>query len=294
MVHHKPQRQVLLLLLPTVALLAGVFFIPLLWLIRLSFYDRSSVGRFYQTGTFTLRQYKDIFSDPFFAHLGWTTAYQAVFITGIVMILAYPAAILVHRSRGPSRAAALMAILLPKLTNLLVLTFGLLFLLSNSGPINRGLIFLGLIHQPIPMFANLFAVVVTELVIIAPYPILILLSAFQRLDPNLEQAARGMGAGPLRSFFETDFKLTLPAAFAAAFIAFNWALAAFIGPVAMGNPGNYSIAVQVHAETLEHSNWPLGAALGTCNALLAIGVWGTFMMLKRAMGSPGPKQGGGE
>jgi ABC-type spermidine/putrescine transport system permease subunit I len=100
-----------------------------------------------------------------------------------------------------------------------------------------------------------------------------------------------MGAGPLRSFYETDFKLTLPAAFAAAFIAFNWALAAFIGPVAMGNPGNYTIAVQVHAETLEHNNWPLGAALGTCNVLLAIAVLGTFMTLKRVMSTPRLKGG---
>src|SRR5437764_15484575 len=96
------------LVLPAVALLAGMFFVPLLWLIRLSFYDRSSAGRFYQAGTFTLRQYRDIFTDPFFAHLGWTTAYQALLITGIVMILAYPSAILIHRCRGRWRSAALL------------------------------------------------------------------------------------------------------------------------------------------------------------------------------------------
>jgi ABC-type spermidine/putrescine transport system permease subunit I len=275
-----------LLLAPAGLLVVGLFLMPFLWLVRISFFDRptGSASRFYTPGTFTLDHYRQIATDPFFAKLALTTVLQAMLVTVVVMLLAYPCAVLIHRLRGRARTTALLAVLLPKLTNLLVLTFGLLVLLSNGGPLNRALLALGIVREPLPMFANLFAVVVTEIVIIAPYPVLILVSLLDGLDPNLEAAARGMGAGPLRAFYETSFKLTRAGAVAGAFIAFNWAMAAYIGPVAMGSPETYTIAAQVHTETFEHGNWPLGAALATCNSLLAVALLGALLVTQRLLG----------
>ena len=278
-------RHGLVLVAPATILTVGLFVVPFFWLIRISLYE-TPTGRaagFYVPDTLTLAHYARVAGDPFFRRLALTTVLQALLVMVVVMVLAYPCAVLLQRLRGRARTAGVLAVLLPKLTNLLVLTFGLLVLLSNSGPINRTLLGLGAISQPLPMFANLFALVVTEVVIIAPYPVLILVALLDGLDPTLEQAARGMGAGPLRAFYETSFKLTLPGAAAGAFIAFNWAMAAYIGPVAMGSPSTYTIAAQVHTETFEHGDWPLGAALATCNSVLVLATLGAFLVSHRLL-----------
>jgi ABC-type spermidine/putrescine transport system permease subunit I len=274
-----------LLLAPAALMTVGLFVVPFFWLVRISFFTRptGSASRFYTPDTFTLGHYREIVTDSFFSRLALTTVLQALLVMIVVMLLAYPCAVLIHRMRGRVKSAVVLAVLLPKLTNLLVLTFGLLVLLSNSGPINRSLLALGIVREPLPIFANLFALVVTEIVIIAPYPVLLLVSQLEGLDPNLEAAARGMGAGPLRAFYETGFKLTLPGAVAGAFIAFSWVMAAYIGAVAMGSPSTYTIAAQVHTETFEHGNWPLGAALATCNTLLTVGLVAALFLTQRAL-----------
>ncbi len=263
------------LLAPSVLFLLIFFVTPLLWLIRLSLYDRpgsASKGgsRFYDPDSFTFKQYQELLTDPFYGKIILGTLGQAAIIAVVVMVLSYPCAVIIHRFGPRFKTGALLLVMLPKLTNLLVLTYGLLVMLSNSGVINQLLLGLGIIHEPLSMFANLFAVVVAETVLIAPYPILIQVSLFEGLDPALEQAARGMGAGPLRAFYETTFRLTLSGVLAGAGISFIWGFGAYIGPVVMGNPDNYTTAVEVYTITFENNNWPLGAALAISNVAVVL------------------------
>ncbi|HEX2913210.1 MAG TPA: ABC transporter permease [Chloroflexia bacterium] len=263
------------LLAPALLFLTTFFVVPVLWLVRLSLYSRpgsasQSGSRFYDPNTFTLDQYGTLLGQTYYLRILGGTLLQAILITISVMLLAYPCAVLIHRSSARFRAAATLIVMLPKLTNLLVLTYGLLVLLSNSGIINQALLTLKVIQEPLAMFANTFAVVVTETVLLAPYPILLLLSLFERLDPELELAARGMGASPFRAFFETTFKLTFSGALAGAGITFIWAYGAYVGPVIMGNPDNYTTANEVFDLTFNQNNWPLGAALAVCNVLFVV------------------------
>jgi ABC-type spermidine/putrescine transport system permease subunit I len=261
------------LLLPVLLLLVGFFVAPFIFLIRVSLYERpgsnsSGGSRFYDPDTFSFRQYGEIFGDSFYLKIFGITFVQALVVTIVTMVLAYPCAVVIYRMKPRWKSTSLLIVMLPKLTNLLVLTYGLLVLFSNAGVINQTLLNLGIIKEPLPMFANMFAVVAAETVIIAPYPILIMVSLFEAIDPALEQAARGMGASPLRAFYETAFKLTIPGAIAGSFITFIWAFGAYIGPVVMGSPDNYTAAVEVFTTTFEYNNWPLGAALAVSNVLL--------------------------
>ena len=251
------------LMAPALLLVLGFLLTPMIWLVRLSLYAQptsASGSRFYDATTLTLANYATLISDPFYRRIFEITFWQAALVALVVMALAYACAITIHRLVPAAKTAAILAVMLPKMTNVLVLCYGILVLLSNSGLINTALLQLGLIDQPIRMFANLFAVVVTEVVIIAPYPILILLGLFQSVDPDIEKAAMGLGARPMQAFMLTTFRITLPGAMVAALISFAWGFGAYIGPVVMGAPDNYTAAVQVFTETFDHNHWPLGAA----------------------------------
>ena len=261
-----------LYLTPAVLGLLCFFVAPTLWLFRLSLYSSAPSGSgFYVADSLTLQHYADVLSDPYFRNLGAATLKLGLAVTAAAMLTAYPLAVYLYRARPAIKAGVLLAVLLPKFSNVLVGMYGVLVLLANSGPINRFLLWTGLINAPLPMFASLFAVVVGETLVVAPYPVLILASALHGVDRGLEDAARGLGASPLRAFYEVPFKLTLPSLALAALVTLIWALGAFTAPLVLGNPEWYPVGVEVYSRTFEDANWPLGATLAVSN-LIMVGV----------------------
>lgn len=248
------------------AFLFLVFFVaPLGWMVRLSTYEAGGKGqsRFYETGTFTLAHFKEILTDPYFAKLGWITVQVGVIITLVTMAVALPFAIYIYRSRGFYKRFLLMAVILPKLTNLLVLMYGVLLLLGDTGYINEVLLAAHIVDKPIPLFANLPALVFGEVLIVLPYPVLMLVAAMESMDPSLEEAAQSLGAGPMRAFYETVIKLMVPALTTSTLVTLIWGFGAFVAPTILGSPDYYTVAIEVYTETLENVKWPLGAALAT-------------------------------
>ena len=270
---------------PSVLLFMVFFVAPLGWMLRLSTYEAGGKGqsRFYQTGTFTLAHFREILTDPYFFKLGWVTVQVGVIITVVTMLVALPFAIYIYRSRGMYKRFLLMAVILPKLTNLLVLMYGVLLLLGDGGYINEILLGTGVISKPLPLFANLPALVFGEVLIVLPYPVLMLVAAMESMDPSLEEAAQSLGAGPARAFYETVIKLIVPALMTSTLVTLIWGFGAFVAPTILGSPDYYTIAIEVYAQTLEHVKWPLGAALATVYvALVALMVAGGMLIQRSA------------
>jgi ABC-type spermidine/putrescine transport system permease subunit I len=268
------------------ALLFMVFFVaPLGWMLRLSTYEAGGKGqsRFYETGTFTLAHFREILTDPYFAKLGWITVQVGVVITLVTMAVALPFAIYIYRSRGVYKRLLLMAVILPKLTNLLVLMYGVLLLLGDGGYINEILLAVHVIERPLPLFANLPALVFGEVLIVLPYPVLMLVAAMESMDSSLEEAAQSLGAGPMRAFYETVLKLMVPALMTSTLVTLIWGFGAFVAPTILGSPDYYTVAIEVYTETLENVKWPLGAALATVYvAFITLMVAGALLIQQKA------------
>ena len=151
-------------------------------------------------------------------------------------------------------------IVLPKLTNVFVVVYGLNLLLGNTGAINRCLLALGLAADPVPLTHNLVGVVVGETYLILPYAILLLVPTFDRIDPALTAAARGLGAGPWAAFRRVTFPLTLPGVGLTGILCLIWGLGAFVGPVMLGGPEQITLPVLVEKQGVEYGDWPRAAA----------------------------------
>jgi ABC-type spermidine/putrescine transport system permease subunit I len=264
-------RPEVLLLLPSVALVGGMLGLPLVWLARLSFMRWEAGGGFYVADSLTGEHYARILSDPYFWAVGGATLRLGMAVTLATMALAVPLAIWIYRARPAVGQAAQAAVLLPKLAGPLVAIYGLLALLASTGLVNRMLVASGLVGEPLPIFASLAAVVCGEVLIVAPYPVLILLSALRGVDPRLEEAAHGLGAPPWRAFLEVPGRLVLPGALLATLVTAIWALGAFAAPLLLGNPELYPLGIEIYSTTFEQANWPLGAALAVAN-LVVVGL----------------------
>jgi putative spermidine/putrescine transport system permease protein len=276
-----PRRRALLLALPALAFVAVLFVVPFLAVARVSVAGPGLPGsrQFFDLSVFLPSNLTTLAGDRLFLSVLGVTARLGLLVAAICMCVAVPYAAYVHRARGWRRWGLIGAVALPKLVNLLVLLYGVLLLLGRNGFLNRALDAAGLVDRPLALFGNLPAVVITEVLIVLPYPILVLAAAFCSTDPRLYEAARSLGAGPVRAYAETVVRPSAPAVAGAALISAVWGMGAFVGPLVMGNPPEYTVAVEVYTRALERVAWVDAAGW----ALLGVGALAALLV---AVGQP--------
>ena len=262
------------LLSPLLFILIFFFAGPLLWLFRVSLYqsrgssgfgiggaEGKEGGGFYVEGTWTLENYFKFFQDEYFVDIMFFTIKLAVIVTVVTMLVSYPMAYYIYKAGAKLKTFLLIIVILPKLSNMLVLVYGLQILMANNGWVNKALVGLGIIDEPVKLVYTLFSVVVAKVLLIAPYTILVITAALHGLDRTLRDAAMGLGASSTRAFLTITFPLSLPGSYVALLITIVWALGAFVSPLLLGNPDLQTLAVEVPKQTFENVNWAMGSAI---------------------------------
>lgn len=263
-------RRAYLLAVPAVAMLLVFLAGPLALLVRVSLYEPSAGRGFYQAGTWSLRPYRELFADATVREIAGFTALAALGITALTLLVAYPLALFIHGLTGRARALALGAIILPKLCNVLVLVFGLQMLLSGAGPVSQLLLGLGISREPVMLSRNLPGMVIGEVYLLLPYAVLLILVGLAGVDPALTDAARGLGAGPWRTFWRVTWPLAMPGLLASAQLTLLWAMAAVLGPLLLGGPPETTLGVELQRQALEYHRWPHAAALAVLLLLMLL------------------------
>ncbi len=277
----------LVLVLPALLFVLVMFVLPFLGVARVAMAGDPppGTGTFFDISVFRPANLLDVTGDRLFRTVLGVTIRSGLIITGVCMAVALPFAAYVHTRQGRLRTALIAAVALPKLVNLLVLLYGVLLTLGSGGVINDVLTGLGIIDQPLRLFGNLFAVVFTEVLVVLPYPVLLLLAAFSASDPRQYDAARSLGAGPVRAYLETVVRPAWPAVVGATIVSAVWAVGAFVGPLVLGNPPYYTVAVEVYNLALERLAWVDAAGWALLSVgLFAVVLGGALAMTRRAEG----------
>ncbi len=267
---------------PSLILLLGLLLWPALQLIRLSLCEGGGGqsgfgigGSFYKPGTWTLAVYGGLGADRYFWDILGFTVWLGLVVTLVCILLAYPTAHFIWQLPGKRKAVALGAVIVTKLSSLLVTIYGLKLILGDYGPVNQFLQWTGLTHRPLMLHDSAAGVVIGETLLVIPYTILLLWAGLERVDRTLLAAARGLGAGPLRAFTNVTLPLSLPALATATLVSLIWALGAFISPYLLGSPQEITLAVDVQRQMFENLNWPRGAAEGV-GMLVTISILATL------------------
>jgi len=131
--------------------------------------------------------------------LGRTLWISAV-VTLACLVLGYPVSLFIAR-QPPQRAALfLFLVLLPFWTSLLVRTVAWVVLLQREGILNNLFLSLGLVHEPVRMIFNRFAVYVAMVHVLLPFMVLPLFAVMKGISPSYERAAASPGATPFTAF----------------------------------------------------------------------------------------------
>jgi spermidine/putrescine transport system permease protein len=253
--HRRPGLGTTSLLAPGVLWLAVFFLVPLLLMLAASVMHRGMYGGV-EPG-FTLEHYRR-FLDPLYLQVLWRTIWWAGLATAICLLLGYPVAWTIVRSRHKS--LLLFLVVLPFWTSFLVRTFAIIFLLRDTGMINSLLLRLGLISEPLTLLYTPFAVMLGLVYGFLPFMILPIFASLEKLDPALLEAAETLGAGPWAQFARVALPLSLPGVIAGCLLVFVPALGSFVTSDLLGGAKQVMIGNLVQNQFTSARNWPFGSA----------------------------------
>ena len=261
-----------LLGLPGIFLILAFFVVPVALILA---------GSVFSPG-FTLAQYEHVFGQPVYWLVFWISIKIALISTLISLVASYVVATSLLFVRPAIRSAMLAAILVPFWTNVLIRCYAWIIILQKSGLANSLLVnSLHIFAQPLPLLFNLASVLIGLVHYLIPVTILVLYTSMQRIDLRLVQAAKGLGANPLRAFLSVFFPLSLPGVYAASMLVFVIALGFFVTPALLGGPQEMTVAMQVSTYFTDTVDWGLGSALATILLMSTLVFIAIYLVIQR-------------
>ena len=248
------------LLAPALMLFLAVVIVPLGMTVLLSFHDWGQYKGI--EPVLILKNWREVWSDSYFHEMFARTFRIAVLATLITAVLGAPEAYILNRMRAPWKGLFLLVILGPLLISVVARTLGWALLFGGqSGLVNRALMSAGVISSPIPFMFTETGVVVALAHVLMPFMVLAVWAALQRVDPQVENAALSLGAGPLTVMRRIVLPQIMPGILSGAIIVFSLAASAFATPAIIGGRRLKVAATLAYDEFLNTLNWPLGAAV---------------------------------
>lgn len=256
------------MLLPVLMLLALGYLGPL------SMVAWTSLRRAGQT---SLAAYAEILAQPVFLNIFLRTLTTAGFVTLLCAAIGYPFAYLVAtRARGS--AGLIMALVaVPYLTSILIRSYAWVAILGGGGLVNRTLMALGMIEDPLRLVFNSFGSYVGMVQVLLPMMVLPLYAVMRRIDPTLLRAGASLGGGPASVFATVFLPLSLPGLAAGAALVFLSALGFYITPALLGAPGDYMLAQAIEVRVSTLAEFDVAAAL----SWMLLAIVATLLLLLR-------------
>ncbi|MDV7269898.1 ABC transporter permease [Thioclava sp. A2] len=283
---HSEAANGLLLVSPTaiyaILLLAG----PLLTIFAYSFFKD---GYLTVIREFTFGNYLATWQDPIFRAILLRSLLVSGLVTLATVVLAFPVAYFLSFQVSPARKSLwLFLITIPFWTSYLIRVFLWKVILGYNGVINSGLKSLGimgdgrLIEDPLQMLNTVGAITATLAHAYAPFAILPIFVALEKIDRSLLEAGQDLGETKLRTFARVTLPLAMPGVVAAVLIVFIPTIGDYVTPELIGGGKMPMVANMIQAQLLPLDNKPLGSAIAiSAMAVVALISVGFVLMNRR-------------
>lgn len=261
------------LVAPALLLFVLFFVLPFAVMTALSFFSANPISN--PNAFLTTRHYERFISDTagIFHDALWATLRIGLITTIVSLLIGYPLAHWMARMQSRlGHALVLIAVIAPMLTGIVVRTFAWMTLLQDKGVINTLLLEWGLIGSPLRLMYNEFGTVVALVHIYVPFMVLTLTGVIGRIDERLEQAARSLGAGQARAFFEVTLPLSLPGILAGSLLVFALSISAYVTPSLMGGTDVLTLPMLIAQQVTSSFNPSFAGALGVILLLVSLAI----------------------
>lgn len=253
----------------TVAWIALFGAVPTLMLTGVSFLTRHPVDLI--GPALTLGNYARLF-DPALGTMLVQSLFMAGTATVLCLLMGYPFAYIVARADKRWSRIMLMFVMIPFWTNTLIRTYALVAVLKADGILNKALLALGIIDAPIKIMYTQAAVFIGLAYTLLPFMILPLYAAIEKLDQQLLEAARDLGASRFTAFKKVTIPMTMPGIVSGCMLVFLPALGMFYIPDILGGARTMLLGNFIRDQFLVARDLPTGAAASIAMTLVMGGL----------------------
>ncbi len=247
------------LAVPGLVLLAAGFVMPMLLLAGYSVLHDGANGQV--RGPVTAINYIAIVTDPLYLRVLSNTVLLGAAVTLICACLAYPLAYFLVRSRSRWRGPLMFLMITPLMISSVIRNIGWIPILGDNGAVNVALLASGVINHPLLLMNNLTGVVIALVHALLPFMTLMLMAVIQAIHPEVEEAARMLGANPWRSFWEVVFPLSRRGLAAGCALVFSIAVSSYTTPTILGGGRVLVMATFIAQQIQSVLRYAFGSAL---------------------------------
>jgi spermidine/putrescine transport system permease protein len=243
---------------------------------------------------FTLANYGAVFVDPInirgvIRDGSWLpgllprSLFVSIAVTTVTVLLAFPIAYFISFHVPAHRKSLwLFLITIPFWTSYLIRIFLWKVILGFNGVVNSALKWVGLIEEPLTFILyNVNSVVITLSHAYAPFAILPIFVALEKIDRSLLEASQDLGENRVTTFLRVTLPLAVPGIVAAVLIVFIPTIGDYVTPELVGGSQGLLIANRIQALFLQVNNPEMGSALSIVTMLAVALVSLIFVFLNR-------------
>jgi ABC-type spermidine/putrescine transport system permease subunit I len=230
------------------------------------------VSRSFQQDGPSLVHYRRLLATPLYLSAMLTTFQISLVVTAGCLLLGYPVAYLIATAGPRVRGLVLLLVVVPYWLDYIVRSYSWMVLLGRMGLVNRTLIGLGLISEPLSILYSIWSVDIGMIQILLPLMVLTLYGAMHGIDQRLIQAAAVHGAGPWQAFRRVFFPLSLPGVYGACLLTFVVSMGFYITPALLGGRKETMISQLIYTLASDMLDWPLASAVSVLLLIVSLAI----------------------
>jgi putative spermidine/putrescine transport system permease protein len=224
-----------------------------------SFHRDLGAGR---VGTaWQLINYERIATDSFYLRSLWISVKISGLATLGTLLLGYPVAYVIARMRSRFAMMLLAGIVASTFITIVVKAFGLMIIFAGGGILNRTLMALGLVSEPVTLLGTEAGVIVGLMQFTLGFGVLLLYGVVQTIPRSFEEAAQAHGAGRLRVMWRIMLPLSLPGLTVGGLMIFNMSMGAFTSAALLGGGRILTLPVLIERTIMMEVKYSMAATL---------------------------------
>ncbi len=261
---------------------SGLFIVIPLFLIVFFAFTNSENGQY----TFTLQNFKELMQ-PMYFRIFYRSIKLAIISTVLCLIIGYPTAYIITKTKASRQNTLLMLVIVPMWMNFLLRTYAWSAILGRNGIINTIITTIG--FQPINILYTDTAVMLGMVYNFLPFMILPIYTILSKLDKDLINAAKDLGANGLQVFYKIILPLSMPGVASGITMVFMPAVSTFVISKLLGGGQFMLIGNLIEQQFMSVGNWHFGSAISIFMMIVIL----ISMAILNKFSDESDKEGGG-
>lgn len=255
--------------------------IPLILVLVFSFTIETDNGRI-----FSLANYKELM-DPIYFKVFFRSITLAAISTIICLLVGYPVAYLISKVNVNRRGTLILLFILPMWMNFLLRTYAWVAILGKNGLLNYLLGIFGI--GPVSILYTNIAILLGMVYNFLPFMVLPIYTSLSKMDNDLINAARDLGANSFQVFTKVIFPLSLPGVVSGITMVFMPCVTTFAISRLLGGGKFMLIGDLIEQQFTVVGDWNFGSAVSIFMMIVIL----ISMAVMSKVDNESDKEGGG-